>query len=632
MAATYQFMGDLARATTYFKRALTVAEHGGTPQIVSFLRASYGDALVQMGQYTAGRALLIGALPDAAPFYYTVRMDQIAHADIGLRHFTLARDEATDALAHCSVASHEECLQARLTRAYALTQLGDLDAALADHTAALQQLEAQHASLAASDFMKQGFQEVWEPVYSLQIDLESRRGHTREALEAAEFGRSRALLDLLASRQETAAAASPTPAAIAPRSTSDSLRSGSVASPATVPQLVQIAARLQSTLVLYWVGDDHIYIWTVTGDGTIHSAVTAMTTHELTSLVKAVTAFGAGADDGAAHPTIATRGAQAVPIVIAEQPGWRELYDALIQPIAAYLPATAGARVTIVPHGPLMAVPFAALKDRQGHYLVERYTIHEAPAGGLFAFTAQARKANARSGGALLIADPTPTPRSAGEPPLPRLPGADLEVDAIAKLLPAGHATVLADAAATEPRVVEAIAHQALLHFATHAVVRDSNPSASFLALGRPADRSSSGELTPDKIYALKLDADLVVLSACRSGGGPPNGDGVAALARAFFYAGAPSVIVSVWDVADSPTNRLLPAFYRAWLAGADKASALRTAQLKLIADLRAGRVTVHTKLGDFVLPENPAFWAGFVLLGEADQIIGAIASSGPSR
>jgi CHAT domain-containing protein len=385
-----------------------------------------------------------------------------------------------------------------------------------------------------------------------------------------------------------------------------------------VAQLTRVAARLQSTLVLYWVGDDHIYIWTVAADGAIHSAVTAMTAQKLAALVTAVTAFSLSADDATTRPTVTTRGLQAVPIVMATQPAWRELYDALIQPIASYLPAKTGARVTIVPHGALMAVPFAALRDRTGRYLIERYTIHEAPAGGLFAFTAQARKPDARTGNALLIADPTPTPRSAGEPALPRLPGAAIEVSAIAKLMP-GHATVLADAAATEPQVVDAIAHHTLLHFATHAVVRDSNPSASFLALGRPADRSASGELTPDKIYALRLDADLVVLSACRSGGGPPNGDGVAALARAFFYAGAPSVIVSVWDVADSPTNRLLPAFYRAWLDGADKASALRTAQLKLIADLRAGKVTVHTKLGDFVLPENPAFWAGFILLGEAD-------------
>jgi CHAT domain-containing protein len=117
----------------------------------------------------------------------------------------------------------------------------------------------------------------------------------------------------------------------------------------------------------------------------------------------------------------------------------------------------------------------------------------------------------------------------------------------------------------------------------------------------------------------LSLDADLVVLSACRSAGGTPTGDGVAALARAFISSGVPSVIATVWDVADAPTTRLLPAFYRAWLGGADKASALRAAQLQLLADLRAGRVAVHTKLGRVVLPEDPMFWAGFVLIGEAE-------------
>jgi hypothetical protein len=60
--------------------------------------------------------------------------------------------------------------------------------------------------------------------------------------------------------------------------------------------------------------------------------------------------------------------------------------------------------------------------------------------------------------------------------------------------------------------------------------------------------------------------------------------------ARAFFYAGAPSLVVSLWNVADAPTSRLVPAFYRAWLGGADKASALRTAHLALIRQLRSGR------------------------------------------
>ena len=123
----------------------------------------------------------------------------------------------------------------------------------------------------------------------------------------------------------------------------------------------------------------------------------------------------------------------------------------------------------------------------------------------------------------------------------------------------------------------------------------------------------------PRTLYGLKLPADLVVLSSCRSASGTIPGDGVATFARAFLYAGAASMIASVWEVADEPANQLLPAFYRAWLSGATKAAALRQAQLKVLADLRGGRVRVTTPIGPVPVPEHPVFWAGFALFGEPD-------------
>ena len=80
-----------------------------------------------------------------------------------------------------------------------------------------------------------------------------------------------------------------------------------------------------------------------------------------------------------------------------------------------------------------------------------------------------------------------------------------------------------------------------------------------------------------------------------------------------------PSLVVSLWDVADGPSSRLLPMFYRTWLAGTSKARSLRRAQLQLLADLRAGTVRVETKAGPVVLPERPAFWAGFIVIGEPE-------------
>jgi CHAT domain-containing protein len=72
-----------------------------------------------------------------------------------------------------------------------------------------------------------------------------------------------------------------------------------------------------------------------------------------------------------------------------------------------------------------------------------------------------------------------------------------------------------------------------------------------------------------------------------------------------------------VWDVPDQPANQLLPEFYRQWLKGAPVAESLRAAQLHLLRELRAGRVRVKTPVGEVVVPEHPALWAGFVVLGE---------------
>jgi CHAT domain-containing protein len=201
--------------------------------------------------------------------------------------------------------------------------------------------------------------------------------------------------------------------------------------------------------------------------------------------------------------------------------------------------------------------------------------------------------------------------------PLPKLPGAHEEVQAIAGLVGSPRALVLSGIQATEMRVREESPRKAVLHFATHAIARDDDPFNSYLALGASSDLEADGLLTAQEIYGLNLNADLVVLSACRSGSARIPGDGIAALARAFLYAGTQTLIVSLWDVADQPTNQLLPAFYRAWLHGENKSEALRKAQLQLLRNLRAGKVTMKTPSGGIILSEDPSFWAGFILLGE---------------
>jgi CHAT domain-containing protein len=272
-----------------------------------------------------------------------------------------------------------------------------------------------------------------------------------------------------------------------------------------------------------------------------------------------------------------------------------------------------------VPHGPLQRLSFAALKDARGRYLLEDYALAYTPSGALLNITAGATAPPAASRGYLFVADPQLPPPEAGEKRLTALPGARTEVRAIAKLMPPGQATtLLVGPAADKDSVVQALGGSAVVHFATHGITRDDEPLDSYLALGRRAgDGSGNGRLTAKELYTARLDADLVVLASCQSGGGKPSGDGLSALPRAFFYAGARSVVASVWDVPDEAASRFMPLFYGSWLGGKGKVDALRAAQLKLLGDLRAGRVTVKTPAGDFALPEHPSLWAGFVLLGQ---------------
>ncbi|HTK30271.1 MAG TPA: CHAT domain-containing tetratricopeptide repeat protein [Vicinamibacterales bacterium] len=590
VAVTYQDLGDRENARRYYQRAIAMAEETGAASILNVLRGNYGTFLVDAGDPATGLPLLEEA-SRTGPFQ-SMRFDSLAHAYGTLGRLDAAREAAGRALDTCPAGTPPDCIRARLARATAALALGDTSAALADQTEALDELERLHQTLAASDFLKQGFNDLWAPAYALEIDLQFRQGAIAAALETAERGRARAFLDLMASRD----AGSPAGGSLAWRGAGggSDLPSTAAAAPPGLTDIVPVLAKRRATLLQYWVGGDRLFIWVVAPSGRVNGAAVNQGRGAIERLVHVIGDPAAGASKAAA---------------------WASLSRILIEPVIERLPRTPGARVVVVPDGPLLHLPFAALKDRQGRYLVERFTLSSVPSVAMLRLP-RPPGADGRAGRLLLVADPSSPPIVPGDARLPRLPGAVEEARAIARLAPA-RATTLARDTATEARVLDAAPHKAVIHFATHAIVRDRDPLSSFLLLGRAAGGGADGRLTARKIYGLRLDADLVVLSACRTGGGLITGDGIASLARAFFYAGAASVVVSVWDVADESGKRLLPAFYRGWLGGMAKDRALRAAQLAFIDALRAGRVTVPTPAGDVPLVEDPALWAGFVLLGE---------------
>lgn len=657
VATIYQRIGDLAKARTYYERSLALAEKSGSPRVQDLVRGNLATLLMDTGQFGRAATILEQVIANGADVYSARRYSSLSYAYLKLARFQDAFDAATKSVARCA-GDEDTCVDAYARRATTNAALGQPQAALGDVNVALATVEAARERLVPLDFFKQEYHHAQEDLYSLAIGLQVREKQDRLALETAELARSRAFLDLLASRdvrfkekdQERLASLRESPPQLPglglqptprPQSIALTLRGGDAtatvprtdtapgalelrslvaASPSGADDLAATAARLHSTLLVYWVGEDELFIWVVKPDGAVSSKRVPVLRSRLRELIRATSPFAeTGSSTKAVASTVVTRGSGQVTLQGGPE-AWRELYTILVEPIRAALPRQTGSLITIVPQGVLLNVSFAALQSPSGRYLLEDYTLHYAPAGAVLQFTAPKRRADARTGPMLLVADPVLPRLSSLDEPLPRLPGARNEAAAIAKLIPASQLTVLEDSKASEARARESVSGKAVLHFATHAIVRDEDPFGSFLALGPSSDaKNGDGLLTSEEVYGLDLNADLVVLSACRSAGGRVTGDGISAFARAFIYAGTASLVASLWDVADEPTNRLLPDFYRAWRGGASKASALRGAQLRLLRDLRAGRVHVDTQVGTVTIPEHPVFWAGFALFGEPD-------------
>jgi CHAT domain-containing protein len=147
-----------------------------------------------------------------------------------------------------------------------------------------------------------------------------------------------------------------------------------------------------------------------------------------------------------------------------------------------------------------------------------------------------------------------------------------------------------------------------------HGIIRNEEALQSYLALQPSGEGAADdGRLTADEVYGLRLDADLVVLSGCRTALGPIDGEGAMGYTRAFLAAGAASVVATLWDVPDRTTYDVMRAFYARWTAGRGPASSLRAAQLSVLRDLRAGRI----RADGGPLPPSPRLWAGIVLVGE---------------
>ena len=189
---------------------------------------------------------------------------------------------------------------------------------------------------------------------------------------------------------------------------------------------------------------------------------------------------------------------------------------------------------------------------------------------------------------------------------LARLPYTRDEVLAIGKLFPVSQRQVFLGADAREEAVKsEKLDSYRFIHFASHGFLDERMPGRSGILLSRAPQSADDGILQMGEIMRLKMNADLVTLSACSTGLGKlVNGEGILGLTRAFFYAGSRNVVVSLWNVNDSATATLMESFYRGLNKGLPKNEAMRQARLTLIHSTQAAW-------------QHPYFWAAFVIEGE---------------
>jgi CHAT domain-containing protein len=184
------------------------------------------------------------------------------------------------------------------------------------------------------------------------------------------------------------------------------------------------------------------------------------------------------------------------------------------------------------------------------------------------------------------------------------LPNTRYEVEGIAALYPTSMSTTHLGRAATKTSVQqENLTEYKRIHFATHAFIDERRPERSGIVLSSAGQED--GVLRINDILALKLNADLVVLSACQTGLGKlMRGEGISGLTRAFLFAGTPRVVASLWNVNDAATTDLMKTFYRKMQDGLAPARALQAAKLEM---MRSGVAAYRA----------PYFWAAFVLVGE---------------
>ena len=307
----------------------------------------------------------------------------------------------------------------------------------------------------------------------------------------------------------------------------------------------------------------------------------------------------------------------------------KQLFQSLVDSIPEAKTAT---RLIIAPDGVLNLLPFEALRDLQGEYLLKSRVISYVPSGTILDVLRRGKTVGRAPRPLLAVGDVAyenqggagrriPAPDTIrgrvlrGMSDLSGLPLHDLpqtreEVEEIGKIVGSDSILLLGKDATETKFKKEPLDQFRVLHLAVHGFADTQYPERSALVLGTDAKSGDDGLLQVREIIRLRLNADLTTLSACDTGVGKLEGqEGVSNLVGAFLVAGSKSVVASLWSADDTFASALMQRFYGRLAEGENTSLALRHAKLDLLA-----------KYGDQL---SPFYWAAFITVGETSTPIG---------
>jgi CHAT domain-containing protein len=627
MAESHEQLGEPKKAIDYLDEAMPIAEKAASGAEYRHLLSALGANQEKLGH------------PDAA----------------------LASENKALTLIHEGGGDPDMEWQVESRTAHIERALGRNDEALQHYQKSIEGIESLRSVALNTEEGRAGVLGKSQAVYAEAADLLYETHHEGQALEMAERGRARAFLDMLAESRvgvleeanaeqgakeaailgrisriqkelwnekspeatkehETELAAAEAELEgfhVAARQSDPRYASVHYPEPVRVSEMQRELLDEHTALIEYLLGEKRSLAWVVTRSGIATVSLPARKTIEEQASVY--------------RKTLAQRVSA---LTMKESLGEVRrsgalLYKLVFAPVEAAVACCQ--KLIVVPDGALDYVPFDALVTGSS-YLAEKHAVVYGPsASALVTVRVLNRQVGEPSKMLLAFADPVTSSATRGtQTTRPRttfergpeglaeedytergfsllpLPYSREEALSISKLFPNAESKVYLGAEAREETVKSVrLSDFRYVHFASHGFLDETRPSRSGILLSHDPQSSEDGILQMDEIMRLKMNADLVTLSACSTGLGKfVNGEGVLGLTRAFFYAGARNVAVSLWNVNDSATARLMGNFYGNLNRGLPKSEAMRRAKLAMLRGSQASW-------------RHPYFWAAFVIEGE---------------